>query len=69
MTKIFVYGDREKMANYANALEGCGVTGVFSLDLTEAKACWKELSFQEALAWVRSKLNTPVTPQPSKALA
>lgn len=39
MTKIFVYGDREKMANYANALEGCGVTGVFSLDLTQAKDC------------------------------
>lgn len=39
MVKIFVYGDREKMANYANALEGCGALGIFSLDLTKAKEC------------------------------
>lgn len=39
MVKIFVYGDREKMANYANALEGCGVTGIFSLELSQAKDC------------------------------
>ncbi len=39
MIKIFVYGDQEKMANYANALEGCGATGIFSLDLAPAKDC------------------------------
>lgn len=39
MPKIFVYGDREKMINYASALEGSDMEGVFSLDLSQAKSC------------------------------
>lgn len=39
MPKIFVYGDQEKMSNYASALEGSGMEGVFSLDLSQAKSC------------------------------
>ncbi len=39
MIKIFVYGNRENMANYANALEGCGAAGIFSLELSQAKDC------------------------------
>lgn len=37
--KIFVYGDREKMKNYANALESCGAQGIFSFDISQAKDC------------------------------
>ena len=36
MTKIYGYGVREKLANYASALEGCGAECVFSLDGEEA---------------------------------
>ena len=36
MTKIYGYGVREKLANYASALEGCGAECVFSLDVEEA---------------------------------
>lgn len=39
MTQIFVYGDREKMKNYANALDACGVQGIFSLELSQARDC------------------------------
>ncbi len=39
MMKIFVYGERDKMKNYANALEGCGAQGIFSLDISQAKDC------------------------------
>lgn len=39
MINIFVYGDREKMKNYANALEGCGAQGIFSLDISQAINC------------------------------
>ena len=39
MIKIFVYGERDKMKNYANALEGCGAQGIFSLDISQAKDC------------------------------
>ena len=39
MTKIYGYGVREKLANYASALEGCGAECVFSLDVEEALDC------------------------------
>lgn len=39
MARIFVYGDREKMENYAQALEGCGAEAVFSLELSQAAGC------------------------------
>ena len=39
MAKIFVYGDREKQKNYAAALEGCGIEGLFTLDLSLAEGC------------------------------
>ena len=39
MAKIFVYGDREKQKNYAAALEGCGMEGLFTLDLSLAAGC------------------------------
>lgn len=39
MAKIFVYGERETMVNYANALEGVGLEALFSQDLSLAKSC------------------------------
>lgn len=39
MKRIFVYGQREKMENYAAALEACGAAGVFSLTLSPARDC------------------------------
>lgn len=39
MAKIFVYGDREKQKNYAAALEGCGMEGLFTLNLSLAAGC------------------------------
>lgn len=39
MKKIFIYGDREARINYAEALEFCGGTPVFSRDLSQAEDC------------------------------
>lgn len=39
MKKIFVYGGREKLQNYAKALEATGMEGLFSLDITQAEDC------------------------------
>lgn len=39
MTQIYVYGDREAMKNYANALEESGVQGIFTRDLDLTKDC------------------------------
>lgn len=39
MKKVFVYGDREARINYAEALELCGGTPVFSCDLSQAHNC------------------------------
>ena len=39
MPKIYVYGSRDKLENYANALEGSGLEGLFSLDISQAEEC------------------------------
>lgn len=39
MRKVFVYGDRGILRNYAEALELCGARGVFSENLELAKDC------------------------------
>lgn len=37
--KIFIYGEREKRANYVNALEGCGAEAVVSMNIALADGC------------------------------
>lgn len=37
--KIFIYGEREKRANYVNALEGCGAEAVVSMNIAQANGC------------------------------
>ena len=39
MKQIFVYGNREKYKNYAEALTACGAMGIFSENLGFAKYC------------------------------
>ncbi len=39
MKKIFIYGDRKKFQNYAEALAFCGARGIFSENLEFAKIC------------------------------
>lgn len=39
MKKIFLYGDREKRANYIAALEACGVQAVVSLSPQDSAGC------------------------------
>ena len=39
MKKIFIYGDREKLANYVTALEKAGAEVICSFDTAESKNC------------------------------
>ena len=39
MKKVFVYGDRGLLRNYAEALEACGAAAVFSKNLEYSKDC------------------------------
>ena len=39
MKKIFIYGDREKLANYVTALEKAGAEVICSFDTAESKKC------------------------------
>lgn len=39
MKKVFAYADAHKQANYAEALQSCGMEPVFSFDLKDASGC------------------------------